>query len=217
MRRLMMLLAATIAVLAGPLAASAGAPADPRITAAVRAWATEPLYVDPEFAAIADEEPMLTAIRAAKVPTFVAVVPTGEWFQEKGDADLLAGWLAAANGKPGLYVVMDGSTTHAVEHQLAASAAGRTWAKDLKQPLSSQLSDYLAEVRVGDRYTAKPARTTPYRPEPRPPVEPERFTVGKAIGVGFAGGLVGMIGGGLLAGVVVAVAAVVSGGRGGKS
>ncbi|MET7278331.1 hypothetical protein ABZS29_08885 [Kribbella sp. NPDC005582] len=218
MRRLMMLLAATIAVLAVPLAASAAVPADPRITAAVRAWATEPLYVDPDFAAIADEEPMLAAIRAAKVPTFVAVVPTGDWFQEKGDADLLAGWLATANNKPGLYIVMDGSTMDAVEHQLAASAVGNTWARDSNQPLSDQLSNYLAKVRVGDDYPAEPARTTPYQPAaPRPAAAPERVGVGKAIGVGVAGGLVGLIGGGLLAGVVLAVAAIVSSGRGGKS
>ena len=45
---------------------------------------------------------MLAAIRSSTgCPMFVAVVPTGEWFQEKGDAMLLAGWLAAANNKPG--------------------------------------------------------------------------------------------------------------------
>lgn len=217
MRRLMMLLVATIAALVVPVAASAEVPTDPRITAAVRAWATEPLYVDPEFSGAADKDPMLAAIRASKVPTFVAVVPTGKWFQEKGDTDLLAGWLAVANGKPGLYIVMEGTTMHAVEHQLAASAVGRTWARDSKQPLSGQLSDYLAEVRVGDQYKPKPARITPYQPKPRPEVEPERFTVGKAIGNGIGGGLLGLLGGGLLAGVVIAVAAVVSGGRGGKS
>ncbi len=160
---------------------------------------------------------MLAAIRASKVPTFVAVVPTGDWFQEKGDGMLLAGWLATANDKPGLYIVMDGSTMHGVEHQLAASALGETWARESKQPLGEQLSNYLAKVKVGDDYPAKPARTTPYRPTPRSPAEPERFTVGKAIGIGVGSGLVGLLGGGLLAGVVVAVAAVVSSGRGGKS
>nr|WP_202886050.1 hypothetical protein [Kribbella sandramycini] len=207
-----MLLLATIAVTALPAAA---APADPRVTAAVQAWKTEPLYVDPEFAAVADVQPMLEVIRGAKVPVYVAVAPTGEWFAEKGDAALLAGWLAHANAKPGLYVVMDRNITSGVEHELAAYAPGRAWARDSDQALSAQLSEYLADVRVGDRYDAEPARTTPYKREPRPEPEPERFTIGKAIGNGVGGGVLGLLGGALLAGVVVAVAALT--GRGGKS
>jgi hypothetical protein len=217
MRRTVMLLLATIFVLATPAAASAAVPVDPRITAAVAAWANEPLYVDPDYASLADPPAMLEKIRSAPVPVYVAVVPTGAWFQEKDDAELLAGWLANANEKPGLYVVMDGDTSNGVEHEIQARALGKTWANGAKQALSSQLSDYLAEVKVDDRYEAKPARSTPNAPEPRDESEPERFTVGKAIGNGLGAGLLGILGGAILAGVVVGVSALVAGGRGGRS
>ena len=59
---------------------------------------------------------------------FVAVVPSGEWFPEKGDTTLLAGRLAAANGKPGVYVVMDGDRSYGVAHQLGAYAPTWTYA-----------------------------------------------------------------------------------------
>lgn len=210
-----MLLLATAAALGLPCAASAAVPVDPRITAAVRAWQTQPLYVDPDFASLADVQPMLEQIRSAKVPVYVAVVPTGEWFLENGDTELLAGWLAATNKKPGIYIVMDRYTTHGVEHEIAAYASGQSWAKDSDQTMSSQLADYLADVRVDDRYDPKPARTTPYKPRPVRESEPERFTVGKAIGNGLGGGLLGLTGGVILAGMVLGASALV--GRGGRS
>lgn len=183
----------------------------------MKAWQTEPLYVDPEFASLTDVQPMLEKIRAAKVPVYVAVLPTGEWFLEKGDTGLLAGWLATANDKPGVYIVMEGSTTHGVEHEIAASAPGQSWAEDSDQPMSSQLGDYLDDVRADDRYDAEPARTTPYKPRAEPEPEPERFTPGKAIGNGLGGGMLGLVGGAILAGVVLAAAALVGGRRGGRS
>ena len=211
-----MLLLATM-MLSVPLVASAAVPSDPRITAAVEAWRSDPLYVDPDFAAVADQPAMREKVRSAKVPVFVAVLPTGEWFQEKGDAELLAGWLANAHNKPGLYVVMDQYTTYGAEHELAASAAGRTWGRDSKQSMSSRLGEYLDAVRVGDRYDAGPARTTPYEPRPETPSEPERFTVGKAIGSGVGGLVMGLLGGLLLAGVVLGVSALTVRRRGGRS
>ncbi|MFI6680520.1 hypothetical protein [Kribbella sp. NPDC050470] len=210
MRRLILLLAATVVFLSGT--AWAAAPADPRITAATAAWATQPLYVDQDFASVVDASQsaeLLRAIEAAPVPVYVAVVPTGEWFEEEGDTELLAGRLAAAHGKPGLYVVMDSNTTHGVEHEIAAWAPSSDYAK-AKQSMGSQLSDYLADVKKDDRYEARPARTQPLPPRPETTSEPERFTVGAAIGNGIGGVVLGLMGGALLAGVVLAIAATVA-------
>ena len=126
---------------------------------------------------------------------------------------MLAGWLANANDKPGIYLVMDGYSTRGAEHRIAAYAPGSSWAKDPDQTMSSRLADYLADVRVDDRYDAKPARTTPYVPGPEPERKPERFTVGKAIGNGLGGAALGLTGGAILAGVVLGAAALVGGRR----
>lgn len=205
MRRLALLLAATVLLLTGT--AWAATPADPRITAAVAAWAQENLYVDPDFTSIADRDATLQVISNAKVPVFVAVVPTGEWFPEQGDTTLLAGRLAAANGKPGVYVVMDGDRSYGVAHQLAAYVPSWTYA-DGDESLSKQLSEYLDGLRESTSSTPKPARTEPLPPEPEYSYPKEKFTVGKAIGNGVAGAALGLMGGGFLAAIVLIVAAL---------
>ncbi|MFG1816431.1 hypothetical protein ACGFIF_21930 [Kribbella sp. NPDC049174] len=215
MKRLLLLLLATTSLV--PATAWAAVPSDPRVTAATTAWATQPLYVDPDYTSLVDapqSAELLREIEAAPVPVFVAVVPTGEWFQEEGDTELLAGWLAASNDKPGLYVVMDGNTTYGVEHEIAAWVPSSSYAK-ARQSMSGQLGDYLEDLKTDERYDPKPARTEPTQPYPESPSEPERFTVGKAIGNGIGGGVVGMLGGALLAGIVLAVAAGVGRRRGG--
>ncbi|GAB3942609.1 hypothetical protein GCM10029976_063910 [Kribbella albertanoniae] len=217
MRRALMLLLATIAVLWVPAVGTAAVPVDPRITAATEAWATTPLYVDPDYASLADVGPMLAEIRTAPVAVYVAVVPTGAWFQEKGDGELLAGWLANANGKPGVYIVMDGDTSNGVAHQLRAYTAGQTWSSGREQTMSSQLSAFLDRLKLTDHYDAKPARTTPLKPRPVSVSEPERFTTGDAIRSGLAGGLLGLFGGALLGAVVLGVSATVGPRRGGRS
>ncbi|WP_344162967.1 hypothetical protein [Kribbella yunnanensis] len=213
----MMLLLATVAVLWIPTAATAAVPDDPRISAAIEAWATTPLYIDPDYASVADVGPMLAEIRTAPAPVYVAVVPSGTWFQEKGDPELLAGWLANANSKPGVYVVMDGDETHAVAHEIHAYAGGSTWSSGRDESMSSQLSDFLDGLKLNDRYDAEPARTTPLTPRPVAEPEPERFTTSDAIRNGLGGGALGMAGGALLAGVVLGVAALVASRRGGRS
>jgi hypothetical protein len=216
MRRALLLLLATIFFFV-PGTAWAAIPSDPRVTAAAAAWATQPLYVDPDYTSLVDatqSAELLRKIEDAPVPVFVAVVPTGEWFREQDDKALLAGWLAAANAKPGLYLVMDGNTTYGVEHEIAAWGPSYTYAQ-AKQSLSGQVADYLAEVKVDDRYKAKPARTEPTTPDPESASEPERFTVGKAIGNGVGGSVLGLLGGALLAGIVVAIAASVGRRHGG--
>ncbi|WP_350280235.1 hypothetical protein [Kribbella sp. HUAS MG21] len=211
MRRLVLLLVATVFALTGT--ASAAPPADPRITAAVAAWANLPLYVDPDFVPVTDSAETLRVISGAEVPVFVAVVPTGEWFPEKGDTELLAGRLAAANGKPGLYVVMDGSRTDGVAHQLGVSTPSWTYGKH-DEPLSRQLTKYLDGVKETRYSTPEPARTEPLPPDPEDsaPREPERFTVGTAIGHAAGGVFIGLICGALL-GVIVLVVAAQAGAR----
>jgi hypothetical protein len=211
----MLLLIATIVLLSGT--AWAAVPPDPRVSAATTAWARQPLYVDPDYASLVDTTQaaeLLRVIEAAPVPVYVAVVPTGDWFQEEGDTALLAGWLAASNGKPGLYVVMNGDTTYGVEHEIAARAPASDYA-EAKQPMAGQLADYLEDVHADDRYEAKPARTEPTPPDPETTSAPDRFTVRDAIGNGVGGGILGLIGGALLAGVVLGVAALVARRHGG--
>ncbi|MFG1907383.1 hypothetical protein [Kribbella sp. NPDC048928] len=206
MRRLVLLLAATIFLLTGT--AHAATPTDTRITGAVAAWAHEPLYVDPDFSTVVDRSETLQVISGQQVPVFVAVVPTGEWFPEKGDAELLAGRLAAANGKPGVYVVTDGDRTYGVANQLAVYAPSWTYGTG-DDSVSKQLAAYLDGVEQTKHSTPEPARTTP-TPPPGPPREypEEKFTVGSAIGNGVAGSVVGLIGGGFLGGIVLIVAAI---------
>ncbi|ONI68031.1 hypothetical protein BWI15_33805 [Kribbella sp. ALI-6-A] len=209
-------LAAVVLVL--PTTAWGATPADPRIAAAVAAWKDQPVYVDPQYLSQYGDD-QLDAMRARiatmDVPVYVAVVPTGAWFQEKGDTALLAGWLAAANGKPGIYVVMDDYLTTGVEHLVPVYAPARGYGRS-KEPKSQQLSSYLDEVETGDRYKAKPARTVPLPPREERDSPPERFTVGKAIGNGIGGAVLGLMGGALLAGIVLGLAALVAGRRGGR-
>ncbi|MGZ0150122.1 hypothetical protein ACXJJ3_23875 [Kribbella sp. WER1] len=208
MRRLLLLLTATVILLTGT--AWAATPTDPRITAAVAAWGSGPVYVDPDYASIADTDEMDKVIAGANRPVYVAVVPTGAWFPERGDTQLLAGRFAAANGKPGIYVVMDGDDTHGVAHEIAAYAPDWTY-PDGKQSLSSQLRDYLDGIKEYKSSTPEPARTTPTptpAPEPSSPSVEDRFTVGKALANGGGGLVLGLMGGGVLGGLVLLVAAI---------
>jgi hypothetical protein len=208
----------TAVVLAIGLPATAwSVPADPRITAATAAWKTGPVYLDPQYQKKYGDQvaAMRARIAASSVPVYVAVMPTGAWFQEKGDTALLAGWLAAANGKPGLYLVMEDYITTGVEHLVHAYGPSHGYG-DSKEPLAQQLSDYLDEVKVSDRYEAGPARTEPLPPREEPESAPERFTVGKAIGNGAGGAVIGLMGGALLAGIVLGVAALVARRGGGR-
>jgi hypothetical protein len=186
-------------------------PTDPRITAAVETWEYKPLYVDPQYSSLvgSQEAQVIQRLRDFGVPVYVAAMPTGTWFQEKGDTELLAGWLAAANGKAGIYLVMDGSNTTGVAHEVHAWGPRSTWG-GADESLDDQLATYLDRVKVGDRYEAEPARTEPLPPAPERTSSRERFTAGKAIGNGVGGGVLGLVGGAILAGGVLGVAALVA-------
>ncbi|MFD7152994.1 hypothetical protein ACFV9C_00260 [Kribbella sp. NPDC059898] len=208
MRRLFLLLTATMVLLTGT--AWAATPADPRITGAVAAWATKPLYVDPDYTSMADQDEMVKVATGTSVPVYVAVVPTGEWFPERGDTELLAGRLAAANHKPGVYVVMDGDRSYGVANEIAAYAPDWTYGTG-NQSMSSQLKDYLDGIKQYKSSTPEPARTTPTptpTPEPSSSSSEDKFTVGKALANGGGGTVLGMMGGGLLGGIVLIAAAI---------
>jgi hypothetical protein len=205
MKRLVLLLTTTVLLLTGT--AWAAPPADSRITDAVKAWSAGPLYVDPDFESVADRNEMLKVVSAAKVPVYVAVVPTGTWFPEQGDTELLAGRMAAANGKPGVYVVMNNERTYGVAHLFSAYMPTWTY-PDGEEPLSRQLTEYLDGVEATRGSSPEPARTEPLPPESEPTYPDEKFTVGKAIGNGLGGMALGVMGGGILGGFVLIVAAI---------
>lgn len=217
MRRLALLLLAAVGLMLIAPSTAWSIPADPRVTAAVEAWKTGPVYVDPQYAQTADGQldGMVERLGKSNLSVYVAVVPSGAWFQEKGDTALLAGWLANANAKPGLYLVMDGDTTTGVDHLVHAAGPGHTYGLS-KDSLVQQLSEYLDGVRVSDRYDAEPARTKPLPPGKERTYEREKFTVGKAIGNGLGGVALGLFGGALLAGCVLGVAALVARRAGGR-
>jgi hypothetical protein len=84
-----------------------------------------------------------------------------------------------------------------------------TWTyADGDEALSKQLSEYLDGLRESTYSTPKPARTAPLPPEPEDSAPVEKFTVGKAIGNGLGGTVLGLMGGGLLGGIVLIVAAL---------
>lgn len=217
MKRLALLLAVIALLVSVPATASAKIPTDPRITAAVAAWTTTTVYVDPQYTSLVGDQvqPMVERIQKAELPVFVAVLPTGTWFQEKGDTELLAGWLATANGKPGIYLVMDGNTTYGAEHLVRTDDPGHTYSTS-KESMAQQLSEYLDAVRVRDRWEPSAARTEPLPPREKPTYTPERFTTGDAIGNGVGGLFLGLFGGALLAVCVLGLAALVAPRGGGR-
>jgi hypothetical protein len=164
-----------------------------------------------------DTKGVVERLASAKVPVYVALVPTGTWFQEKGDTVRLAGWLAVSNGKPGLYLVVDDYTVIGAAHLIGARAFGSTYAtKD--ESVAGQIGDYLDGVRFSDRYD-EPARTTALPPKPERSYEgdDDRFTVKSAIGNSLGGLTLGLLGGALLAVPVLGLAALVAHRRGGRS
>lgn len=232
MRRLLLVVFSGLSLLVGvPALAAWGAPvgvpadaragvgtvpADPRIAAAVTAWKTSPLYVDRLFAGSlgSQESDLRRQIAAMPLPVYVAVVPHGEWFAEKGDTVRLAGWLATANGKPGVYVVVNRTDATGAAHLVRAYAPTRAYdAKEHNPP--AQLEAYLEAIEPKDRLDAGPARTAALPERPERVYEPERFTVGSALANGLSGFMIGAIGGALAAGLLVPLAALVGRRRGG--
>jgi hypothetical protein len=194
---------------------------DPRVTAAVAAWKTSPLYVDPLYAgskgfSAEQVQQAVGRIATAPVPVFVAVLPTGSWFPEKKDAPLLAGWLAATNGKPGIYLVMDGYATIGVDHLVKVRTPGWTYKDSPYSTVAEQVGAFLDAVEPSERADDEPARTAALPEQPEPTYEPERYTAGEAIGTGLAGFTLGLMGGAILALPVLGLAALVAGRRGGR-
>ncbi|TDU90148.1 hypothetical protein EV138_3732 [Kribbella voronezhensis] len=223
MRRLLLALAAgLLVVLTTTTPAHADFRSDPRVTAAVAAWKTNRVYVDPLFAGSEGFEAesvrqVAALIARAPVPVYAAALPTGPWFPEKEDVVQLAGWLAVANGKPGLYLVLDQHSTSGAAHLIAVRSPRTTYATSSKATAADEVAAYLEEVEVDDSYQPRAARTTPLPDEPEPTYEPEPFTPAKAIGNGLGGFTLGLLGGAILALPVLGLAALVARRREGQS
>ncbi|NEA36107.1 hypothetical protein [Streptomyces sp. SID13031] len=217
MRRLLLLVLAGLFLFFTSVvpASAAEVPTDLRVTAAVAAWKSTPLYVDPQYGSM-DTKGVVERLASAEVPVYVAVLPTGAWFQEKGDTVRLAGWLAVSNGKPGLYLVVDDSTVIGATHLIAASSPGTTYAAR-DESLAGQVGDYLDATTVNDRYEKKPARTAARPPTSEPSYERDnRFTAKSAIGNSLGGLTLGLLGGAILATPVLGLAALIAHRRGGR-
>jgi len=197
-------------------AAAADVPSDPRMTAAVAAWKNTPLYVDPQYSSV-DTKGVVERLASEKVPTYVALLPTGPWFQEKGDTMRLAGWLAVSNGKPGLYLVVDGYTVVGAAHLVAASTPSSAYATR-SETVAGQVGEYLDAVEFSDQYDKEPARTAALPPAPGASysTDQDRFTVKSAIGNSLGGLTLGLLGGALLALPVLGLASLVAHRRGGR-
>jgi hypothetical protein len=223
MKRVLLALVAGLVVVLGTGATASAADfrSDPRVLAAVAGWKTNPVYVDPLIAGSDGfgAEPLrqlAERISKAPVPVYVAALPTGRWFPEKDDAVRLAGWLAVANGKPGLYLVLDGYSTSGAAHLVAVRGPDTTYATSSKATAADEVATYLDAVRVSDRYEPSAARTTPLPEEPEPTYEPDPpFTARTAITNGLGGFTIGLLGGAILALPVLGVAALVARRRGG--
>ena len=222
MKRVLLALVAGVLVVLGasPIARAADFRSDPRVVAAVAGWKTNPVYVDPLFAgtdAYTAEVLRQVAGRIAEapVPVYVAALPAGLWFPEKDDDVLLAGWLAAANGKPGIYILLGGQTTSGTAQLVHARTPGTTYARTSRPTAADEVAAFLDGVKVDDRYEARVARTEPLPVEPEPTYEPDRFTLGNAISNGLGGLTLGLLGGGILALPVLGLAALVARRRGG--
>ena len=161
MKRLALILLATI-FLGGGLTASAALPADPRVTAAVAAWKTELLYVDPlyaEYVGTQDQQMRRADRDRTRRRCSSRSCRPATWFQEKDDTERLAGWLAVTNGKPGMYVVMDGTATTGVAHLVARPRALRHLRGPRRQSWPTNSRSTWNDLKLSDREEAKPART----------------------------------------------------------
>ena len=222
MRRVLLALVAGLFVglATSTTASAADFRSDPRVTAAVAAWKTNHVYVDPLFAGSEgfEAEPLgqlADRIAKAPVPVYVAALPTGQWFPEKDDVVRLAGWLAVTNDKPGLYLVLDGHSTSGAAHLVAIGIPRTTYATSSNATAADEVATYLDQVEVGDRYERSAARSEPLPELPERTYEPDRFTPAKAIGNGLGGFTIGLLGGGILALPVLGLAALVARRRGG--
>jgi hypothetical protein len=153
--------------LAGPAAAG------PWVDRAAGSLRDDPLYVNPSARPTLsqpDAERIRARLALVGTPVFVAILPGQALAEAGGDADRLAGLVAASVGRPGTYLVVAGGEEGAGSNTLArGAAAGRARVAFRRHPeLAAATMDFIG--RVEDAAGTPPATAPPAEP---PPAEEE--------------------------------------------
>ena len=129
----------------------------------------DPLYVHPAARptlSLPDQEKIRARLALVGTPIFVAVLPTQALAEAGGDADRLAGLVAASVGRPGTYLVAAGGEEGAGSNTLArGAAANRAKVAFREHPaLDAAILDFIR--RVEDAAGTPPVTTPPAEPPP---------------------------------------------------
>ena len=166
LRRALPVVAGLVLCLLAGLAAPAWA-AGPWVDRAAGSLRDDPLYVHPS-ARPTLSPPEVERVRArltiAGTPVFVAVLPGQARSEAGGDANRLAGMIAASVGRPGTYLVVAGGEEGAGSNTLAKGVAARQARAAFRQhpELAAATMDFIgrAEQAAG----RPPATTAPAQP-----------------------------------------------------
>src|SRR5215211_4333476 len=167
LRRALPVVAGLVLCLLAGLAAPAWA--GPWVDRAAGSLRDDPLYVHPG-ARPTLSPPEVERVRArltiAGTPVFVAVLPGQARGEAGGDANRLAGMIAASVGRPGTYLVVAGGEEGAGSNTLAKGVAARQARAAFRQhpELAAATMDFIgrAEQAAG----RPPATTAPAQPPP---------------------------------------------------
>jgi hypothetical protein len=152
-----------LAGLAGP------AWAGPWVDRAAGNLRDDPLYVNPSARptlSLPEQEQIRARLALVGTPVFVAILPGQALGEAGGDANRLAGLVAASVGRPGTYLVVAGGEEGAGSNTLAqGQAANRARVAFRRHPqLATATMDFIS--RVEDAAGTPPATAPP--PEPPP-------------------------------------------------
>jgi hypothetical protein len=166
-RRVLPVLAGLVLCLLAGLASPAWA--GPWVDRAAGSLRDDPLYVHPSARPTLsppEAERVRARLTIAGTPVFVAVLPGQARGEAGGDANRLAGMVAASVGRPGTYLVVAGGEEGAGSNTLAKGvAAGQARAAFRQHPeLAAATMDFIgrAEKAAG----RPPATTPPAQPPP---------------------------------------------------
>jgi hypothetical protein len=166
-RRVLPVLAGLVLCLLAGLASPAWA--GPWVDRAAGSLRDDPLYVHPSARPTLsppEAERVRARLTIAGTPVFVAVLPGQARGEAGGDANRLAGMVAASVGRPGTYLVVAGGEEGAGSNTLARGvAAGQARAAFRQHPeLAAATMDFIgrAEKAAG----RPPATTPPAQPPP---------------------------------------------------
>ena len=152
-----------LAGLAGP------AWAGPWVDRAAGNLRDDPLYVNPSARptlSLPEQERIRARLALVGTPVFVAILPGQALGEAGGDANRLAGLVAASVGRPGTYLVVAGGEEGAGSNTLArGQASARARAAFRRHPqLATATMDFIA--RVENAAGTPPATAPPAEPPP---------------------------------------------------